>query len=68
MQSIAEELGGAAEASLLREWSKIEIPRLNAQTRGDVFADEVEPAELFGRKRDPGLGLIHEPFVESLSN
>ena len=31
-----------------------------------MVADEVEPRELFGRKRDASLGLVHEPFVEPL--
>ncbi len=31
---------------------------------GDVVADEVEPAELFGGEDRAGLGFVHEPFIE----
>ena len=65
-QLLAEELMRFAQAAALVKRREFQILRLNADGCGDVLANQIQPRELFGRKRDAGFGFIHEPFVEPL--
>ena len=44
----AEELMRFAQAASLIEWRELQILRLDADGRGDVVANEVEPGQLLG--------------------
>jgi hypothetical protein len=63
-----------SESAFLEEGRVVEIIRLDAELRGDVVADHIEPFGLFGSEFDPltpalslrerGVVLLDEPCVE----
>jgi hypothetical protein len=67
-QLFAEELMSFAQTAALVEWREFQILRLDADGRGDVVADEIQPRELLGAEIHTCLGLIHEPFVEAFGH
>ena len=64
MQLLTEKLVRFAEAAALIERREVQILWINADGRSDMFANQIEPRELFGVERDTCFSLIHEPFVK----
>lgn len=67
-QPFAKQLRYLAKAPTLAEGGILEVLGLNAQARGDVVTDQLEPGQLVGRENYTSLGLGLPPGIEAFGD